>query len=1260
MSTNRGAAGPVPVPCVQCEKGKVSDHVHLDGTGDAAVEWTRGVENDNEPVQPTADNRSGHSVCGSVTDTSCETAANARTEGKTVQDMFPLLTQHAAQTDQNMQTDSNVSESSNSSFFQIMSWNVQGLVHKLKNRSFRKFCERFQMFGLCEIWSCTQADIENAFPDYKVLFSPRKCRLKGGVAVCIRKSIEEQVEQLCCAVEDSVFLKINSVVVNSVSDILAAFVYVAPERSMIYGEDNKDGIEVLENHVAEITSAHPDLPWLLCGDFNARTAGLSDADLPDEEGMRHAQPLQDLIQVFDDVPQTARQSKDTSSNNFGRKLIDLCREHDWFIVNGRKPGDLRGEITCVANRGRSVVDYFIGAMPVHDLITDMFVVDRSESDHFPIVARLHNVACISGGTDSEEELELHDVEKFVWKESNTESFLSYIHDNVESALESFMSALEVGVEEGSRCLVSFIQRAACKMRSRQSARAASTQPAWWDQECQQVKEDKYRKLKLFRQTNSQTDLDSFLEAKQSFKKLCHSKADLHDAKLAQEVKEACDDNKNSKAFWQKVKFITTGKKLSTDAISPRSWYDYFCNLLNVEINTNDSGFSEEVKDVLNDHDESRCEECQHLQLDGEITQSEVLKAIHGMKKGKASGPDGLPSDFFHHAENVLVKFLHPLFNKVFQSGDYPQSWTEGVIFPLHKKGNPRNVDNYRGISLLNVISKLYSSVINSRLNSFCDETDCIPEAQAGFRKGYSTIDNIFCLQSLVQKYLTKQGGRFYTLFVDFSKAYDSVHREKLLYLLLKKGVHGKLFSTLESMYRSVKAAVRVGSKVTDYFECMSGLRQGCIVSPILFSMFLSELQAELYACGGHGVDIFGDPLGVFLLMYADDLALVADSVSDLQKKIDCLEQYCNKWGLVVNMEKTKVVVFKNGGFIKKCERWFFSGQSISVEPSYTYLGVIFSSTLNWAKCIENLRGKALRAVAGVKKLYFRLKTLPADTIFHIFDMKVKPILLYGSEIWGFQRNDDLERVHVKVCKMVLGVGRDVKNHIALGECGRFPVYVEVYTRIVKYWCRLLHMHDSRYPKQCYQMLMLHDISGRKNWASQVRKLLCRHGFGFVWEMQSVGNVNMFISSFRDRLMDHFRQDWHDSLANYTEYLDYHPEILRAEYVVNLEAYEHRRAICLLRCNRLPLNGVVSYTSSTVDRECKLCDYHQVEDACHFLLICPRYATARKKFIPMYYYRFPSAFKVQLLCANLKGKLLYKIAVYVTDCLKIRNIHSSSH
>ena len=1134
--------------------------------------------------------------------------------------------------------------------FQIMAWNIQGLASKLRSPSWKAFCEKFKIFAFCEVWSCRQCDIESVFPDYTVFFSPRTQRQKGGVAVCVHKTIAPYVEQVCESAEDNVFLKIGKTVFNCSTDILAGFVYVAPERSVIYGEDNCDGIETLENHMSQILNTYPDLPWLLCGDFNARTSGLSDVDSTDDN--RHVPLFQDLDELIEEAPLNSRKTKDNGSNNFGKKLIELCKEFGLFIVNGRTKSDYEGEITCTANRGKSVVDYFICSLPLYQLITDMFVADRTESDHFPIVVSFPS-RMADFVPEDDYEMHLEDELRYTWKEQCSESFDAYCHENAQVEYEKFMSALDNSVEEACDSYITFIHNAAEKMRSKQKKRDSRPQPPWWDAECEQIKQDKYSQLKVFRHTNSHEDLQSYIDIKKKFKNMCKQKQLEHNEKVLKELNDSCNDT-NSKAFWQKLKSLTTNRQRTTHDIPPRSWYEHFKSLFCTHQASDDSGFAEVVQDTLDAHNLNDCENCANAQLDDDITEAEILGALRKLKKGKAPGPDGLSSDFFQHAMDVHIKFLVPLFNKIFSTGDYPGSWSNAVLFPLHKKGSTKRADNYRGISLLNIVSKLYSSVINERLSQFCEENDSIPESQAGFRKGYSTIDNIFTLQCLVQKYLTKQGGRFYTLFVDFSKAFDCVDRMKLLFVMLRKGVHGKMFQTLQSMYKSVKTAVKVGNKITDYFDCLSGVKQGCILSPLLFSMFLSELEVELNSCGARGIDTFNDPLGIFLLMYADDIALVSDSIADLQKKINCLEQYCAKWGLTVNMDKTKVVVFKNGGFLKSSERWYYAGKQIIVESSYNYLGVIFGSTLNWSRCAENLSSKALRAVAGIKKLYFRLKNLPADTVFKIFDAKVKPILLYGSEIWGSQKFDDIERVHIKICKMILCVGKDVKNNIALGECGRFPIYIDALVRMIKYWNRLLTMPDGRYPKQCYKMLLKHDLAGRKNWVTHLRILLCTHGFGYVWEMQATIDTASFIKTFKNRLLDSFRQDWHDSLSSESEYLDYHPEILRANYIGLLASFEHRRAVCLLRCSKLPLNGISRFGKPILYPYCDQCGGHQIEDLCHFLLVCPRYASLRKKLIPVYYYRFPTNFKVHLLCLNLSDNMLFKLGMYVSESLKIRN------
>ena len=175
------------------------------------------------------------------------------------------------------------------------------------------------------------------------------------------------------------------------------------------------------------------------------------------------------------------------------------------------------------------------------------------------------------------------------------------------------------------------------------------------------------------------------------------------------------------------------------------------------------------------------------------------------------------------------------------SGQYPEQWTKAILVPVHKKGSTTNPNNYRGIALLSVLGKFFSKVINNRLVDWADSNDIQKEEQAGFRKKYSTTDNIFILQSLIQKYCSRKGGRFYTLYVDFSKAFDTIPHALLFYQLMAKGVQGKVFNVLRTMYSTLQSSVRTPEGLTDFFKCERGTRQGCMLSPFLFSLYVGEL-----------------------------------------------------------------------------------------------------------------------------------------------------------------------------------------------------------------------------------------------------------------------------------------------------------------------------------------------------------------------------------------------------------------------------------
>ena len=168
----------------------------------------------------------------------------------------------------------------------------------------------------------------------------------------------------------------------------------------------------------------------------------------------------------------------------------------------------------------------------------------------------------------------------------------------------------------------------------------------------------------------------------------------------------------------------------------------------------------------------------YLQLNGDISHNEVVEAISHLKQNKAGGPDTLIPEIFIYSAEIITPFLGD-FNQVFSSGQFPDAWTEAIIQPLHKKGNTQDPNNHRGISLLNVCSKLYSYIFNKILVTWIKENGSTGEEQAGFRQDYSTTDHIFTLFAVIQKYLLHK-KKLYVAFIDFKKAFDLISYTKVM------------------------------------------------------------------------------------------------------------------------------------------------------------------------------------------------------------------------------------------------------------------------------------------------------------------------------------------------------------------------------------------------------------------------------------------------------------------------------------------------
>ena len=305
-----------------------------------------------------------------------------------------------------------------------------------------------------------------------------------------------------------------------------------------------------------------------------------------------------------------------------------------------------------------------------------------------------------------------------------------------------------------------------------------------------------------------------------------------------------------------------------------------------------------------------------------FTLQEMLKAISQLRTNKSAGPDKLLNEFFINDKEVLSATLLILFNKLYEMGYFLEEWSEGYIIPLHKKGSINEVENFRGITLLSTLGKLFSRVINNRLSEWAEKYYILIEAQAGFRPGMSTVDNIFVLHGLITNFINR-GKKLYCCFIDFTKAFDYVVRDNLWFKLVKLGLRGNILNIVKSMYQNVKSRVKM---------CLS---------PLLFSLFLNDIEDKFIHSVSEGLDV--DMFKLYMLLYADDRVIFANDTEELQLGLNLLSEYCTSWKLKVNATKTKVLIFRKGGTLQRNLVFMYEDQPIEIVKSFKYLGIVFTT-----------------------------------------------------------------------------------------------------------------------------------------------------------------------------------------------------------------------------------------------------------------------------------------------------------------------------
>jgi hypothetical protein len=381
-------------------------------------------------------------------------------------------------------------------------------------------------------------------------------------------------------------------------------------------------------------------------------------------------------------------------------------------------------------------------------------------------------------------------------------------------------------------------------------------------------------------------------------------------------------------------------------------------------------------------------------------------------------------------ENIkLAGWLHRVITSVWLTGCAPVDWKRALLVPLFKgKGDKKLAGNYRPISLLSIPGKVYALIILSRVSAQVEGQ--LHDCQCAFRKNRGLSDATFALRMLMSK-CRKYKQPLCMAFVDLRKAYDSIHRDALWRILRAYGVDDKLVELLMDLHTGTQAAVKLARKVSDWFEIECGVRQGCVIAPLLFNVFFDcvvrqALAAMSEGCGVHlsySVDgeLFDTSPGVAArlqiisaLLYADDMVLLSCNKAELELMLKVMDDICNKMGMCINASKTELMAMEPpfDGSCPLPEGVQLSGGTAKYVRVFKYLGGLVNTTATCEQEVNARIGKIWGRFNQMKRMW-GIKSMNTTIKMRVYKAFVLPILSFGSETWALTENQiqQLERVY---------------------------------------------------------------------------------------------------------------------------------------------------------------------------------------------------------------------------------------------------------
>lgn len=474
------------------------------------------------------------------------------------------------------------------------------------------------------------------------------------------------------------------------------------------------------------------------------------------------------------------------------------------------------------------------------------------------------------------------------------------------------------------------------------------------------------------------------------------------------------------------------------------------------------------------------------ELDQPPTKDELQKAINQMNSGKAPGKDGIPAEVYKALGITALEVFHDILLTIWDTEAMPAELRDATIVTLYKnKGSKSDCGNYRGISLLSIAGKILARILLNRLIANISE-NCLPEAQCGFRSGRSTIDMVFAIRQIQEKCIEQRMG-LYAVFIDLTKAFDTVNREALWTILSKLGCPAKFTTLIQLFHEDMTGQVLSNGEYTDSFNISNGVKQGCCLAPVLFNLYFTQVLTHAVKDLDIGIYIkYRTDGSLFDLrrlnartktieklildaLFADDCALMAHTEDHLQTILNCFADASKLFGLTISLGKTEVLVQAAPNTVKPNPVITIDNTQLTCVDNFKYLGSNISSDGSLDKEITSRIQKACQALGKLRVKVLQRHSISLSTKIKLFKAIVLTSLLYGCESWTPYRRHikKLEQFTTRSLRTIMGIRWQdkVTNQEILDRAKMSSIESLLIKSQLRWTGHVIRMEDHRMPKQ---------------------------------------------------------------------------------------------------------------------------------------------------------------------------------------------------